>query len=102
MAKFDPGSNFCIFRRVVGESLGFDIESGVPQWISTATGSFLTYGHEATLNVLGFETTAIVYFAAEEHFQINVLGRVGWLNRIRMGLIDYDGRLFLSAYDDPD
>jgi hypothetical protein len=31
-----------------------------------------------------------------------VLGRVGWLNRVRLGLIDYDGRLFLSAYDDPD
>jgi hypothetical protein len=101
-AKFDPGSTFCIFRRLVGESLGFDIERGVPQWISTATGNFLTYGHEATLNVLGIETTATVYFAAEEHFPINVLGRVGWLNRVRLGLIDYDGRLFLSAYDDPD
>ncbi|MGH9938514.1 MAG: hypothetical protein ACREAM_19910 [Blastocatellia bacterium] len=97
-AKLDPGSTFCIFRRLVGEQLGFDIERGIPQWISAATGSFLTYGHEATLTVLGIETTATVYFAAEEHFPINVLGRVGC---VRLGLIDYDGRLFLSAYDDP-
>jgi hypothetical protein len=99
LAKLDPGSTFCVFQRVVGLRLGFAIEEGIPQWISSARGSFLTYGHKVTLNVLGFETTAIVYFAAEEHFPINVLGRVGWLNRVRLGLIDYDGRLFLSAYD---
>jgi len=102
LAKLDPGSTFCVFQRVVGVRLGFDIEQGSPQWISSVRGSFLTYGHEVTLNVLGFEMTATVYFAAEEHFPINVLGRVGWLNRVRIGLIDYDGRLFLSAYDDPD
>jgi len=102
LAKLDPGSTFCVFQRVVGVRLGFDIEQGSPQWIGSVRGSFLTYGHEATLDVLGFETTATVYFAAEEHFPINVLGRVGWLDRVRLGLIDYDGRLFLSAYDDPD
>ena len=101
-AKLDPGSSFCVFQRLIGEQLGFDIEQGIPQWISSVRGSFLTYGHEATLNVLGLETTAIIYFAVEEHFPVNVLGRVGWLNRVRLGLIDYDGRLFLSAYDDPD
>ena len=100
-AKLDPGSTFCIFQRLVGERLGFDIERGILQWIGTATGRFLTYGHETTLFVLGIETTATVYFAADEHFSINVLGRVGWLNCVRMGLVDHDGRLFLSSYDDP-
>ncbi len=100
-AKLDPGSTFCVFQREIGEHLGFDIERGIPQWIGSVRGSFLAYGHEATLIVLGIETTAIVYFAAEERFPINVLGRVGWLNRVRLGLIDHDSRLFLSAYDDP-
>lgn len=100
-AKLDPGSTFCIFERLIGERLGFDIERGIPQRIGTATGSFLTYGHEVTLIVLGIETTATVYFAAEENFPVNVLGRIGWLDRVRLGLIDQDSRMFLSAYDDP-
>lgn len=101
IAKLDPGATFCVFQRLIGERLGFDIERGIPQRIGSVRGSFLTYGHEATLVVLGIEVTATVYFAAEENFPINVLGRVGWLDRVRLGLIDYDGRLFLSAYDDP-
>jgi len=99
--KLDPGSTFCVFQREIGEYLGFDIERGVPQWIGTATGRFLSYGHEVTLTVLGIETTATVYFAADEHFPVNVLGRVGWLDRMRLGLIDHESRLYLSAYDDP-
>lgn len=100
-AKLDPGSTFCVFQREIGEHLGYDIERGDPQWIGSVRGSFLTYGHEAILIVLGIEVVATVYFAVEDHFPINVLGRVGWLNRLRLGLIDYDGRLFLSEYDDP-
>lgn len=101
-AKFDPGSTFCIFKREIGERLGFDIESGDPQWVGTVTGRFLTYGHEVTLEVLGLTTTSVVYFAADEHFAVNVLGRVGWINRNRIGLIDHDGRFYLSSYDDWD
>lgn len=99
-AKLDPGSTFCVFRRLVGERLGFDIESGTPQWIGTVTGRFLTYGHEVTLEVLGITIIATVYFAADEHFALNVLGRVGFVNRTLLGLVDYDGRLFLSSYDE--
>jgi len=29
-----------------------------------------------------------------------VVGRHGWLNRVRMGLIDYEGKLYLSRADD--
>ena len=100
-AKIDCGSTYCVFRRATGIRLGLDIESGVPQWIGTATGQFLAYGHEVTLTVLDFETTSIVYFAAEEHMNRNILGRIGWLNRVRFGLIDYDSRLYLSDYNDP-
>ena len=100
-AKLDPGSTFCIFQRELGEKLGFDIERGMPQRIGTAMGSFLAYGHEVTLITLGIELVATVYFAAAEHFPVNVLGRVGWLNRVRLGLIDYESRLYLSDNNDP-
>ncbi len=40
----------------------------------------------------------MVYFAAEEHFTRSVLGRTGWLNHVKLGLIDYEGKLLLNAY----
>ena len=100
-AKIDTGSTFSVFRRLVGERLGFDLASGHPEQISTVTGSFAAYGHEVTLIVLDLQITTMVYFAADEHFPRNVLGRQGWLDRVRLGLIDYDSQLYLSAYDDP-
>ena len=95
--KIDTGSSNCIFQRTHGEYLGLDIESGHPQRFGTATGSFLAYGHEVTLSVLGIETVSTVYFAAEEAFTRDVLGQIGWLNRVRLGLVDYEGKLYLSA-----
>lgn len=100
-AKLDTGSNNCIFRRQIGELLGIDIESGVFQEMGTVTGGFPTYGHEVSLSVLGVETTATVYFAADENFPRNFLGQQGWLDRVRLGLIDYDRLLYLSDYHDP-
>jgi hypothetical protein len=29
-----------------------------------------------------------------------VRGRVGWLNQLRVGLVDYEGKLYLSRYDE--
>lgn len=101
VAKLDTGASFCIFRRIYGELLGLTIESGQPETLSTPTGSFLAYGHDVTLIVLGLEFQTTVYFAADENFTRNVLGRQGWLDRVRLGLIDYEGKLFLSDYHDP-
>ena len=42
-----------------------------------------------------------VYFAAAHGLPRNVLGRHGFLERLRLGLVDYDGILLASAYDDP-
>ncbi len=50
------------------------------------------------LSVLEIETFSKVYFAKEESFTRNVLGRQGWLDRVKLGLIDYEGKLLLSAY----
>lgn len=100
-AKIDTGASHCIFERRQGERLGLDIESGSPEQFGTTTGGFLAYGHEVRLIVFGIEIPTLVYFAADPHFPRNVLGRQGWLDRVRLGLVDYDGQLYLSTYDDP-
>ncbi len=97
-AKIDTGSTFCIFERHYGERLDLNVEAGTPIEIGTATGSFRAYGHELTLSVLGIETVSTVYFAENEYFDRNVLGRIGWLDRVKLGLIDQEGKLFLSKY----
>lgn len=97
-AKIDAGSTYCIFERHHGEGLNLDIESGTPVDINTATGSFRAFGHELTLSVLGIETVATVYFAENEFFDRNVLGRIGWLDRVKLGLIEQESKLLLSEY----
>jgi hypothetical protein len=42
----------------------------------------------------------MAYFAAEPHLARAVVGRSGFLDRVRLALIDYDRRLYLSAYED--
>jgi hypothetical protein len=101
-AKIDTGASHCIFSRDVGEMLGLIVESGSQQSFLTAAGSFITFGHEVTLSVLGIETVTTVFFAKDENFNRNVLGRQGWLDRVRLGLIDYEGKLYLSAYNEAD
>ena len=101
VTKLATGASFCIFRRLYGELLGLTIESGQPETLSTPMGSFLAYGHEVRLLALGLEFQTTVYFAADENFRRNVLGRQGWLDHVRLGLIDYEGKLFLSDYNDP-
>ncbi len=100
-AKVDTGSSACIFARNYGEDLGLEIENDRPQRFETATGSFLTYRHEVTLSVLEIDLVTTVCFAADHSFSRNLLGRQGRLDRIRLSLIDYDGKLYLSDYNDP-
>jgi hypothetical protein len=97
-AKIDTGSTFCVFRRLHGEVLGIEIENGIPTELSTATGSFRAFGHELVMSILGIETVSTVYFAESDYFDRNVLGRIGWLDRVKLGLIEQEGRLFLSEY----
>lgn len=97
-ARLDTGSSHCIFKRAHGELLGLDIESTIAESIATVTGSFSAYPHTITIEVLGIRTEAIVYFAAHEQFTRSVLGRIGWLDRVKLGLIDYEAKLLLSPY----
>lgn len=99
-AKLDTGSTFCVFQRRYAELLGLDVESGAAQRMRTVMGSFTAYGHEITMTVGGLEWQAVVYFAADENFPVNVVGRVGFLDRLRVGVVDYEQLLYLAAYDE--
>jgi len=85
-------------ERQFGEQLGLNIETGIVQRFSTATGTFLAYGHNVTLITEGLEFDSYIFFYADENHKPNVLGRFGWLDRICLGLIDYEGKLFLNYY----
>ena len=77
-AKLDSGSVFCILQRHYAKLLKLDLEAGISQRIRTATGSFLAYGHEIIISIEGIEWQATVFFAADEYFPVNVVGRVGF------------------------
>jgi hypothetical protein len=66
----------------------------------TANSRFDAFGHELSMSVLGIELTAMVYFFADRSADRNVLGRRGWLDRIRLGLIEHDCLLYLSRYEE--
>jgi len=97
--KVDTGASCCLFERRFGEALGFDIESVMRQLFGTATGTFVGYGHEVTVSVAEFEFDTIVFFPSDAEITRNVLGRFGWQDRVVLGLVDYEGKLYLSPYD---
>ena len=100
-ARLDTGAADCVLDRFFGEVLGIDVESGMRQVYRTVAGSFAAYGHEVTLRTLDLEWSAVVYFYAAASRQNNFIGRRGWLDRVRLGLVHYDQRLYLSSYDRP-
>jgi len=99
-ARLDTGAASCLFERVQAELLEIDIEVGVPQRFRTVTGSFVAFGHEVTLRTYDLEWSSIVYFHESSTFHGNFLGRAGWLDRIRLGLVHYDQQIFIESYDD--
>jgi hypothetical protein len=54
---------------------------------------------EVEISVLGVTTVSTVYFFADASINKNVLGRVGWLDRVRLGLVDHDTTMYLAPYD---
>ena len=98
LAKLDTGAAHCIFERRYADVLGLDVESGRFQRFRTVAGSFSAYQHEVTIQTLGIEFLAVVFFAQDTMFRRNFLGRAGWLERLRIAIIDYDRMLFVSPY----
>jgi len=99
MAQVDTGASNCLFRREHGEVLKLKMEDGDPRTFSTATGPLRTFGHLVSLTVLNIEFESVVYFFADEQINRNLLGQIGWLDRVRFGLVDHDQELYLAPYD---
>ncbi|MGH9768980.1 MAG: hypothetical protein ACREAB_16240 [Blastocatellia bacterium] len=94
----DPGAAVCLFSHEVGLKLGIPIEQGVPIKLGGLTGSLDAFGHEVTLQTGDLAFQSIVYFAKYPNLPRNLLGRQGWLRNLKLGVIDYDNLLYLSAY----
>ncbi len=99
-ARVDTGSSFCVFKRAYAEILGINTEAGHHVRMGTVTGGFDAYGHTLTLKTLGYSFDVMVYFAKDEAFTRNVLGRRGWLDQVRLAIVEYEGKLYLSKYDE--
>jgi predicted aspartyl protease len=99
-AKLDTGASFCIFERAYGEMLGLDVEGGTQTLVSTANSTFQAFGHWLTMTALGFQFEVMVYFASDESIRRSVLGRLGFIDQLRLCLIEHDGELYISKYDD--
>ena len=48
---------------------------------------------------LGITVESTVYLFADETIRKNVLGRRGWLDRVRLAIVDYEQVLYLAPYD---
>lgn len=97
-AKIDTGSTDCVFARQFAEQLQLKIEDGERVRFGTAAGGFWAYRHDLTLSFLNYEFDVNVCFAEDETFNRNVLGRHGFLDRVVLGLVDYEGKLYLAKY----
>ena len=41
----------------------------------------------------------MIFFFADTEIVKNVLGRKGWLDRVRIGIVDYDRLIYIARYD---
>jgi hypothetical protein len=98
-ASVDTGASFCLFGNEIADALGLDLASGIRKRFRTANSVFDAYGHEVELQALGFATYSLIYFFADPMIDKNVLGRTGWLDRVRVGLIHHDNKIYLAAHD---
>ena len=98
-AKVDTGSEYCVFQRELGEDLGINIESGQRITLISINGTTRAYGHEVELSTLGLAFHVTVYFAEDYGLTRNLLGRNGWLQQVKLAVIDYEEILYLSAYE---
>jgi hypothetical protein len=99
-AKVDTGAQLCLFEREIAEGLEIDVEHGFRVEIGTLAGTLVAFGHEITLQSMGLTFHTVVYFPLHYNLQRNILGRQGWLQLVRLAVIDYDGELYLSPYDE--
>ncbi|MBO0722595.1 MAG: hypothetical protein J2P41_17360 [Blastocatellia bacterium] len=94
----DTGCGACLFSNEIGMNLGIDIESGELAIFKSGAGvSVQAYGHLVVIEFLGIAFESIVYFAKYTGLQRNLLGRDGFLRKLRFGLIEYDATALFAA-----
>jgi hypothetical protein len=99
-AGLDTGASHCLFDRRYAEALALEVELGIPKTFMTANSRLQTFGHEVTITTLGIEVHSLVFFFADPSIERNVLGRHGWLDRMRIGIVDHDQVLYAAEYDE--
>ena len=99
LAFVDTGAGHCMFERAIGVMLGLEIEAGEPKGFLTVTGRVQTFGHLLEIEVMDIRFESMVYFFEDFEIRKNLLGRTGWLDRIRLGLVDHDQMLYIAPYD---
>jgi len=98
-ASVDTGASFCLFGTEIAEALGLNLTSGIRKRFRTANSSFDAYGHGVELDALGLAVHSFIYFFADPMIDKNVLGRSGWLDRVRLGLIHHENEIYLAPHD---
>jgi hypothetical protein len=98
-ASIDTGASFCVFGAELAEALGLTLDRGVHMRFRTANSAFEAFGYEVEISVLGVVTNAMVYFFADPAIDKNVLGRTGWLDRVRLALVHHDSKVYLAPYN---
>jgi hypothetical protein len=96
-ARLDTGAADCLFDRSYADILGL-ADSGIQRDYRTVTGSFRAFGHEVTIETLGLQWSALVFFHSMRNPAYAFVGRRGWLDRVRLGIVHYEQRLFLAQY----
>ncbi len=101
-AKLDLGADCCYFSREHAEELGLQVTAGVPLRVETnhPDQPMIFYGHEIKIQALGYDIDSLVYFWEQYRLPRNLLGRAGWINRFRLGIIEHDSELYISHYDE--
>ena len=90
LASLDTGASSCLFESGYAAELGLDLVGGAHARFRTANSNFDAYGQKIQVEVLGITVSTLVYSFAEPTVRRNVLGRRGWLDRVRVGVVDYD------------
>lgn len=96
-ARLDTGAADCIFDSSYAEVLGLR-GAGIERQYRTVTGSFKAVGHEVMMETLGHRWPALVFFCQMGNPSSAFLGRRGWLDHVRLGVVHYEQRLFLGQY----
>lgn len=82
-ALIDSGADFCIFDAEIGEYLGFDVQSGTPEFFGgiQEKGGSTAFLHEITVNIGGWDyktTIGFSYGIARHGF--GILGQKGFFD----------------------